>query len=75
MAASNESAEVIKVEAVLPNDYPVVRKSILQNSLVTGNSRLGSAYQRLAGFLIGRSEPRDPEVTRQNFLSTWLRAG
>jgi Mrp family chromosome partitioning ATPase len=41
------------VEAVLPNDYLSVKKAILENSCVDGNTGLGRAYHALAGFLIG----------------------
>lgn len=68
-------AQVLKrqVEAVIPNDYRSVRKAILKNCFVSNGSRLGGAYRKLAGFLVGENEP--PKMGFSRSLLALLRTG
>ena len=61
---SSEIAESLgfDVDGVFPNDYPAVKKSIIDSEFVSPHTEVGKAFRSFAGFMLGKNAA--PQLTK-----------
>jgi Flp pilus assembly CpaE family ATPase len=64
----------LEVDGVFPNDYPTVKRSILESQFVSPHSDLGTAFRLFAGSMLGRNPaPMLPKKQRNGLLDMFRR--